>query len=59
MKKKLATIIISAVIAVAMMFTLVACNENYKQDAVATDLSDATVQSNGGLARFQAVGQFF
>ena len=50
MKKKLATIIISAVIAVAMMFTLVACNENYKQDAVATDLSDATVQSNGGLA---------
>ncbi|MBQ8178628.1 MAG: hypothetical protein IJ033_05485 [Clostridia bacterium] len=50
MKKKLATIIICAVLAVAMMLTLVACNENYKQDAVATDLSDATVASNGGLA---------
>ncbi len=50
MKKKLATIIICAVLAVATIFTLVACNENYKQDAIETDLSDSTVSSNGGLA---------
>ncbi len=50
MKKKIITIIISAVLAVAMMLTLVACNENYKQDAVATDLTNKEVSSNGGLA---------
>ena len=50
MKKKITTIIISAVLAVAMMLTLVACNENYKQDAIATDLTNKEVTSNGGLA---------
>lgn len=50
MKKKIATIIISALLAVVMVLTLVACNENYKQGAIATDLSDKTVASNGGLA---------
>lgn len=50
MKKKLLTLVICVLLVGVMACTLVACNENYKQDAVATDLSDSTVSSNGGLA---------
>lgn len=47
MKKKLILIIVSLL---AVTLFLTACNETYKQDALATDLSDMTVSSNGGLA---------
>ena len=50
MKKKLLTTIVCVIMCAVMMVALVACNENYKQDAVSTDLSDKTVTSNGGLA---------
>ena len=50
MNKKLLTTIVCVIMCAVMMVALVACNENYKQDAVSTDLSDKTVTSNGGLA---------
>ncbi len=50
MKKKIATLFICVVLALVMTVSLVACNENYKQDAIQTDLTDKTVSSNGGLA---------
>ena len=50
MKKKVLSLIICALLVAVMAFSLVACNENYKQDAVETDLSDSTVASNGGMA---------
>ena len=50
MKKKLLSLIICVLLISVMAFTLVACNENYKQDAIETDLTDKTVESNGGLA---------
>lgn len=50
MKKKLLSLIICLLLVSAMAFTLVACNENYKQDAVETDFSDRSIESNGGLA---------
>ncbi len=50
MKKKIATIIICVVLVALMTVSLVACNENYKQDEIATDLADKTVSSNGGLS---------
>ena len=50
MKKKVLSLIICALLVAVMAFSLVACNENYKQDAVETDLTDSTVESNGGLA---------
>lgn len=50
MKKKLLSLIICVLLVAVMAFTLVACNENYKQDAVETDLTDSTVASNGGMA---------
>lgn len=50
MKKKLLSLIICVLLVGVMAVSLVACNENYKQDAIGTDLSDRTVESNGGLA---------
>lgn len=50
MKKKLLSLIICVLLVSVMTLTLVACNENYKQDAIETDLTDKTVESNGGLA---------
>ncbi len=50
MKKKIATILICVVLVALMTVSLVACNENYKQDEIATDLSNSTVSSNGGLS---------
>lgn len=50
MKKKLLSLIICVLLVGVMAISMVACTESYKQDAIATDLTDKTVESNGGLA---------
>lgn len=50
MKKKILISVLCIVLCLTLGLALVACNENYKQDAVDTDLSGARVTSNGGSA---------
>lgn len=50
MKKKLLISVLCVVLCLILGVALVACKENYKQDAVPTDLSGATISSNGGSA---------
>lgn len=50
MKKKLLISVLCIVLCLTLGLALVACNENYKQDAVPTDLNGARITSNGGSA---------
>lgn len=50
MKKKILISVLCMVLCLTLGLALVACNENYKQDAVPTNIVDARVYSNGGCA---------